>query len=419
MIALVDCNNFYASCERVFRPDLNGRPVVVLSNNDGCVIARSQEAKALGIPMGAPAFTYEELFRQHSVEVFSANFALYGDMSQRVMRLLEDCCPAVEVYSIDEAFLDFSGWDIEALHLLLEKLRRTVQQQTGIPVSVGVGATKALAKVANRIAKKYPAHTRGVHIIDTEDKWRKALQWLPVGDVWGIGRQYTRKLDAMGIRTALDFVNLPDEWVRKHLTVNGLRLKRELEGKRSWSLEIAQPKKSIATTRSFERNYTRQEELEERIITFAVSCGEKLRQQGSCANSLTVFVRSNAHRQDHPPYNRSVTVQLPFPSQSAIALAQFAKEALAAIYQPGIWYKKAGVIVQDLTPAAQGQLTLFEQSHPRHPALMQAVDRLNQRYGMQKVRLAAQDPQRVWKMRQARLSPRYSTRLSDVIVVKC
>ena len=233
MFALVDCNNFYASCERVFRPDLNGKPVVVLSNNDGCVIARSNEAKSLKIPMGAPAFEFKEVFEKNNVQVFSSNYALYGDMSFRVMTILSKFSPEVEIYSIDEAFLQFDGFDLFSLQEIGLKIRKAVYKSTGIPVSVGFAETKALAKVANKIAKKFTDRTGGVYIINTDEKRVKALKWTKVEDVWGIGRQHTKRLEYYGVKSAFDFVLMADGWVRKNMAVVGLRLKRELEGKRT------------------------------------------------------------------------------------------------------------------------------------------------------------------------------------------
>ena len=418
MYALVDCNNFYASCERVFRPDLVGRPVVVLSNNDGCVIARSNEAKALGIPMGAPAFEYEKQFRQHDIFVFSANFALYGDMSNRVMNILSEYTPDMEIYSIDEAFLSLTGFDRVDLKQYGEMISVRVYKWTGIPIGVGIAPTKSLAKVANRIAKKFPDRTQGVYVIDSEEKRLKALKWLKIEDVWGIGRRFTRKLMEHQVLTAFDFVQLPDGWVRKHMSVVGLRLKRDLEGIPTLDLEDIQVKKNIATTRTFETNYSKFEEIQERIATFTTSCAERLRQQHSCCNALMVFIHTNKH-QDLPQYGRNIVVELPFPTNSTIELTHFATQALKKIFRRGYQYKRAGVIVQDFTPEAVMQATLFESRDERHIPLMKAVDELNVLYGQQKIRLASQDLQRVWKMKQLRLSPHYTTKLSDIITIQC
>lgn len=417
MFALIDCNNFYASCERVFAPHLNGKPVVVLSNNDGCAIARSNEAKALGIPMGAPAFEFEQLFRKHKVHVFSANFSLYGNMSNRIMHILSAYSPEVEIYSIDEAFLKLKGFDYFNLQDYGCAIRKKVTQGTGIPISVGIAPTKALSKVANRIAKKY-TQTGGVYLIDTEEKRVKALKWLAIEDVWGIGRKYAARLKEQGVNTAYDFTQLSDACVQKQFSIVGLRLKRDLSGIPTLDLEDIQAKKNIATTRSFEKNITKIEDLKERIATFAVTCSEKLRKQKSCCKMLVVFLRTNGFRKDLPQYSRSSLIKLPFPSNSSIELVEFACIALESIFIAGYSYKKAGVIIMDFIPESQIQLSLFENSNPKHEGLMKAIDKLNNRFGQQKIRLSIQDQKRVWKMKQEKLSPQYTTRIKDIITIK-
>jgi DNA polymerase V len=418
MFALIDCNNFYASCERAFKPSLNGKPIVVLSNNDGCAIARSNEAKALGIPMGAVAFEYRDLFLKHNVHVFSANFALYGDMSNRVMNILQEYSPECEIYSIDEAFLKLVGFEHFDLHSYGVGMSRKVKTWTGIPVSVGIAPTKALAKIANRIAKKYPDRTETCYVIDDDEKRIKALKWLDIEDVWGIGRQHAKRLRYVGVKKAYDFTQLDDAWVRRNMSVVGLRLKMDLLGLPTLDLEDIKPKKNIATTRSFERNLTKLEEIQERIVTFSVSCAEKLRRQHSSCNALCVFIRTNSHRQELQQYSNSTVIKLPFPSNSSIEIAKFALQALEQIFVPGLHYKKAGVIIMDFTPDSEIQLNLFENSNPKHSPLMQVVDRINQSFGQQKIKLAAQDLKRVWKMKQEKLSPRYTTRLDEVIEVR-
>ena len=244
MFALVDCNNFYASCERIFQPTLEGKPIAILSNNDGCVIARSNEAKALGLPMGAPAHKFSSFFKQHNVQVFSSNYPLYGDMSQRVMEVLRQFTPELEVYSIDEAFLHFEGFDQYDMNAYAQQMRKRVRKWTGMPVSIGLGPSKGLAKVANRVAKKFADKTNGVYVIDSDEKRIKALKWLPIADVWGIGKQHARRLAFNEVKTAYDFTQLSDEWVRKHMSVVGLRLKKDLEGTASiqWNLLPLQKK---------------------------------------------------------------------------------------------------------------------------------------------------------------------------------
>ncbi|MBN1769209.1 MAG: Y-family DNA polymerase [Prolixibacteraceae bacterium] len=418
MFALVDCNNFYASCERLFRPWLNGRPVVVLSNNDGCVIARSNEAKALGIPMGAPAFKYNELFQKNGVAVFSSNYALYGDLSSRVMSILSEMAPEIEVYSIDEAFLQFDNCYRINFQQHGKAMRDKVLRNTGIPTSVGFAPTKALAKLANRIAKKFPDRTGGVYVIDTDEKRLKALQWLDIEDVWGIGRRYSKRLRACGVNTAYDFVQQPGNWVKKNFSVVGLRLKYELEGRKTLPVEETVPRKNIATTRSFERMYTQLDELNERVVTFAVSCAEKLRKQNSCCRTIMVFIHTNGFRSDLQQYSQNIVIKLPFASNSGIELANFARLGLQKIFREGYQYKKAGVIVMDLVSEHELQLNIFKNSDPRHRMLMKAVDELNHEMGQQKVRLASQSPGRTWKMRQEKLSQRYTTRLSEVFSVR-
>ena len=280
MFALVDCNNFYASCERVFNPKLDKKPMVILSNNDGCVISRSNEAKALGIPMGAPAFKYDPIFKKNKVHVFSSNFPLYGDMSNRVMNILSKYTPNIEIYSIDEAFLEFKGFENYNLEDYGKEIRKIILKWTGIPVSIGFAPTKALAKVANRISKKFNNKTGGVYVINSKEKKDKALKWLKIEDVWGIGFKHAARLKSHKINKAYDFTMLPDDWVRKQMSVVGLRLKKELEGESVLSLEESRsPKKAIATTRSFEKNITHFEDLKERVSTFSICCSEKLRNQ--------------------------------------------------------------------------------------------------------------------------------------------
>jgi DNA polymerase V len=417
MFALIDCNNFYASCQRVFRPDLIGKPIVVLSNNDGCVIARSNEAKDLGIPMGAPAYKFEKIFKEKGVSVFSANFALYGDMSQRVMDLLAEYTPEIEIYSIDEAFLKLQGFENFDLEKYSSQMQRRVTKCTGIPISVGIAPTKALAKVANRIAKKFPDKTKDVYVIDTDEKRIKALKWLKIEDVWGIGRKHSKRLKALGVNTAYDFTQLSDAWVKANLAIVGLRLKQDLQGIPTLDFEEIQSQKNISTTRSFEGNYSKLSQLEERITTFAVSCAEKLRKQKSCCNSLMVFINTNRHRAELGQYNQNIVVKLPFPTNSSIEIANFAVEALHRIFKEGYQYKKAGVILMDFTDEDKSQITLFDNSDARHKLLMESVDKINARHGQHKIKLASQDLSKMWKMKQERLSPCYTTRLLDVIKV--
>ena len=375
MFALVDCNNFYASCERVFNPKLDKKPIVILSNNDGCVISRSNEAKALGIPMGAPAFKYDSIFKKNKVHVFSSNFPLYGDMSSRVMSILSRYTPNIEIYSIDEAFLEFNGFENYDLENYGKKIRKTILKWTGIPVSIGFAPTKALAKVANRISKKFDNETGGVYVISSKEKKDKALKWLKIEDVWGIGFKHAARLKSYKINKAYDFTMLPDDWVRKQMSVVGLRLKKELEGESVLSLEESRsPKKAIATTRSFEKNITDFEDLKERVSTFSICCSEKLRNQKSNCNSIYVFIKSNRHQKNKLQYRNGIVMTLPYGSNSIITINKYAVEGLKKIYKKNIEYKKAGVIVMGLVPNNRTQLNIFEKENPKHQALMKTLD---------------------------------------------
>ena len=324
MYGLVDCNNFYASCERAFNPSLNGKPVIVLSNNDGCVIARSNEAKALGIKMGVPAYQIKDLVKQYDIAVFSPNYILYGDMSARVMSLLADMAPEIEVYSIDEAFLNLAG--IKDLQSLGANIVRKVSRGTGIPVSLGIAQTKTLAKMANKFAKKYPAYNR-LCIIDTEEKRIKALKLFEIGDVWGIGRRQAAKLEKQGVKTAFDFTQLPGSWVRKNMTVVGERTWKELRGISCIDMETAPPaKKQICTSRSFGKMVEDIDTISEAIATHASTCAQKLREQKSFAQSLMVFIHTNNFREDLPQYWKNTIVQLPVPTSDTLEIVHYALE---------------------------------------------------------------------------------------------
>ncbi|MGV0964883.1 Y-family DNA polymerase [Empedobacter falsenii] len=420
MFALVDCNNFYASCERVFNPTLNGKPVVVLSNNDGCVIARSNEAKDLGIPMGAPAFEYENIFRLKGVKVFSSNYALYADMSNRVTTIIKKYCPDIEVYSIDESFLFFKGFEKYDLTEYAQKIKQEIYQITKIPVCIGIGPTKALAKVANRIAKKFPLHHKGVYLIDNQDKIEKALKWLKCEDIWGIGRRLSKRLAYISCHTAWDFTRLQDEYLRRNFSIVELRLKKELLGQSVLQLDEVQRKKSIATTRSFERTINKYEDLQERVSTFAVSCAEKLRRENSKCNIISVFVMTNRFDDKHSFVSNTLSTTLEFDSNSSIVLSKaalFLLDKLVPVEGKVPDYKKAGVIVSAITPDDQVQMNIFNEESPKHKALMETMDKLNSYYGDHMLKLASQDIRRKWKMKQERLSPSYTTRLSDILNV--
>ena len=418
MFALVDCNNFYASCERVFDPRLERRPIVVLSNNDGCVIARSNEAKALGIAMGEPAFKKEDVYAKHNVAVFSSNFALYGDMSQRVMRTLAQHSAAMEIYSIDEAFLDCSGLTADGLDRFGSQLRKTVKQWTGIPVSIGVAPTKTLAKVANHIAKRLPDNS-GVCVLEKEETIEYCLKKLPVEKLWGVGRRYALFLRSWGINTAWDLRRMPEGWVKENMTVVGLRLQKELKGEPCIPMEHnPQKKKEICTSRSFGTMVTELDELKQAISMYATRCAEKLRTQNSCTNLVNVFLHTNPFRPDLPQYKNVRLVRLPVASNSTLTIVQSALRGLESIYMKGYQYKKAGVIVSGLVPSNTIQYNVFHSTdEDRHMRLMTAMDKVNDREGRDVLRVAEQGFTRRWTLRQERLSPCYTTRWADFMTI--
>lgn len=425
MYALVDCNNFYVSCERVFNPALRQRPVVVLSNNDGCFIARSEEAKAIGLGMGEPAFKSRELLREHNVAVYSANFALYGDMSARVMKTLGALAPDVEIYSIDECFLDLKGFGRFELAGYAQEIRRVVGRNTGIPVSIGIGSTKTLAKAANRMAKKNPG-LGGVALLLSEPDVHAALGAMEVEQIWGIGRRYGALLRHHHIHTALDFAAAPAFWVRKHLHITGARVQEELNGRSCLPLELVRPpKQSICTSRSFGTAVTEPRELQHAVAHFASKCAFKLRREGSVASLLTVFACTSPFAARGKRYWGTQTLSIPEASNDTLLLIKAAKRALDRLYRPGYEYKKAGVIVGGIVSAggpAQTSLSLFDTAlHPKElkgsDRLMQAFDALNSRYGPGTLRVAS-DTSSGWKQRQERLSPRYTTSWDDIIEVR-
>lgn len=416
MIGLIDCNNFYASCERIFRPDLEGRPIVVLSNNDGCVIARSQEAKALGIPMGSPLFKCREIIEKHNVKVFSANFALYGDISNRIMNITNEMVQKLEIYSIDEAFIEVPLKDETELVEFGAKLIKRIKQCTGVTVSIGFAPSKSLAKMGNKIAKKTMKFPQ-VCVLADEDNRNQALKNTAIEDVWGIGRQYSKKLRGLGVDNAFDFTRLGDSFVTKHLSVVGLRLKRDLLGEDIIITADLPKRKNISVTRTFNYDYSSYDEVRERVVSFAAQIGRKLRQQSSNCSSLIVFVMSNRFKSNR--YFNSSCIQLAEPTNSNIALAEAAEKALKTIFREGFTYKKAGVLACDISDANALQTSLFSDNTAERDAnLMQAIDIINSKYGRHSIVLASQDKQSEWKMNQNYLSPRYTTVIDDIITAK-
>jgi DNA polymerase V len=420
MYALVDCNNFYVSCERVFQPQYNGKPVVVLSNNDGCIISRSYEAKTIGIPMGAPEFKVRDVIKQHNIKVFSSNYALYGDLSQRVMKILEGFCPSVEVYSIDEAFLNFNGVHLSDYHQYGVTIQNKLMKWLSIPTGIGFAPTKALAKLANRIAKKFPERTNGVYVIDTDEKRIKALKWTKIEDVWGIGYRLTKKMQGQRILTAYDFT-LPhnESFIKREMGVVGMRLKYELEGKSVLSLEEPKTKKNIAITRSFEKDIVSYSELKERVSTFASVCAEKLRKQNSCCYGVILFLKKDKFKANGERYNFYKMSTLPFPSNTSFSIGNLALKMLSELYKEGDSYKKAGVIVTEIIPANQRQFHLFDDENPKFQKIMEVMDAQHAKFGERKIRLGNQDLQRTWKMKQYHLSKKYTTNIKEILVIKC
>lgn len=420
MYALVDCNNFYASCERVFQPQLVGKPIVILSNNDGCIISRSDEAKALGISMGAPEFKVRQELKEKNIQVFSSNYPLYGDMSQRVMKILEGFTPHTEPYSIDEAFMNFNGMTISDFHDYGLQMKRRIMKWLSIPVSVGFAETKALSKVANKIARKFPVQTKGSYVIDTEEKRIKALKWTKIEDVWGIGFRLEKKMKAKGINTAYDFT-LPQHegFIKTTMGIVGLRLKYELEGKSVLELEEPKDRKTIAITRSFAENITTLDAMKERVSTFATVCAEKLRKQKSCCHTVILYLRKDKYKTERPRYNFYKIETLPFASNSSITISNLAVKMLKSIFEEGEIYKKAGVIVTEIIPENQKQLHLFEEENPKHLKLMKVIDDHYKKTGTRKIRLGSQDLQRTWKMKQEYLSRRYTTNFKEILEIPC
>jgi len=417
MFALCDCNNFYVSCERLFRPDLQNRPVVVLSNNDGCIVARSNEVKALGIKMGEPLFKVQDLVKKHGIVTFSSNYELYADMSNRVMSLLSEHAAESEIYSIDEIFLSWFGMEHYNLKDYATELVTKTERSTGIPICIGIGSTKTLAKLANRFAKKYPAYKR-VCLIDTPEKQEKALKLTEVGDIWGIGRKYAEKLNKNGIATAYDFTQMSKNWVRKLMSVVGERIWKELQGESCLPLETIQPdKKQICTSRSFGQPVTEFSDLFSAVASFAEKNAYKLRKQKSFAASLMVFVATNYFNKTQPQYYNSKLISLPVPTASTTELVHFSRLALEKIFLPGYFYKKAGVIITEITSTAvQGNL-FHDYDAEKHNRLMRAIDTINDNSDRQMITIAAAGTGKA-DMKRNILSPRYSTRIEDIITVK-
>ncbi|MFC1693640.1 Y-family DNA polymerase [Candidatus Latescibacterota bacterium] len=418
VVALVDCNNFYASCEKVFYPKLEGKPIVVLSNNDGCVVSRSGEAKELGVPMGIPVFKIRKLVESGQVHVFSSNYALYGDLSQRVMETLAQFAPELEIYSIDEAFLNLSGFGRCDMTGYGRRIRDTVMRWTGIPISIGIAETKTLAKIASRFAKRSPKADGCLNLTGSPHR-NKALALTAVENVWGVGPRYAKFLRAHGIETALDLRNADDWWVRKHMSVMGLRTVRELRGIPSISLELHRPsRQQICVSRSFGRPVETLAEMEQAVAFYTSKAAEKLRREHSVAGTVMVFMRTNSFK-DEPQYVRSTMVSLPVPGDCTQELIQYALMGVRSIFREGYRFKKAGVVFTGLCPADQIQTDLFDtRDRDSEQRIMDALDRINACMGAGTLKYAAEGLGKPWKTKFEKRSQRYTTRWSELPMVR-
>lgn len=414
MFALVDCNNFYASCERLFRPDLRNKPIVVLSNNDGCVIARSNESKALGIAMGEPYFQIKALCKQHKVFVFSSNYTLYGDLSHRVMATIEQAWPHTEIYSIDEAFLDLSTMPANTHDSFCVDLQKKILKETGIPTSIGIGPTKTLAKMANFICKK----VFKVPVFNVTLQREAMLKQIAVGDVWGIGRQWSKKLNNRGIQTAYDLATMNAHLIKKQFNVVMMRTAMELSGIPCGGLEVVQAKQSIMSSKSFGEMQTEFSSISQSLSSHCARAVEKLRLQQQVAQRMYVFVHTNRHREDLAQHFQSIEVNFINPTDDLRIITKFAKHCLRRIYKLGYHYKKAGVCLEDLIPKDPRQLDMFHQPSDetleQTEQLMSLFDKINQKFGRSTIRLAAEGYSKPWAMRAQLKSPAYTTRWSDL-----
>jgi len=415
-IAIVDCNNFYASCERVFNPRLNNKPVIVLSNNDGCVIARSQEVKDLGIPMGIPVFKIKHLVEIHDIQIFSSNFALYGDISNRIMNIIRSGNSEIEVYSIDEAFVTINPRYTDPIDYAT-KLRNKIYQWTGIPVSIGIGKTKTLAKVANHLSKRGVGKDN-VCLIDSKND-QDLLQKVKVHDIWGIGKRKQKFLKINGIYNAYDLKQANPEWIQKHMTIISRHTVDELNGRKKIELEREfATKKSISTSRSFSRMISELNTLRNAISSHASRSAEKLRSQNSFVNSIGVYLCTNRFRADLPQYRRYINVQLPVALNDTSGIINAALEGLYAIYKSGYEYKKCGVVLNDLVQANEVQQSLFYNRRDKDERISASIDQINQAFGSDTIRYAVQGENKSWSIKREKLSPSYTTNWNEFLTLK-
>jgi DNA polymerase V len=419
MFAIADCNNFYASCERVFQPKLEGKPIVVLSNNDGCVIARSNEAKLLQVAMGAPYFKIEKYCKQEGIAVFSSNFALYGDLSQRVMQVISGYAQRSEVYSIDEIFLDLSGMPMD-LTAYCQGICSTVKQWTGIPISIGIAPTKTLAKQANRLVKKGLSAHGAVLDWRTLDAPDEVLATIALDDIWGISRRWSEKLKALGINNALALKQTEPKRMRQHFGVVMERIVYELRGISCIPLEAMPPaKKQIMTSRSFGEKLTEFADLRAAVTHFAARAGEKCRRQKLAAQALTVFIQTSPFDAQHPQYGNSVTTEFELPTDDSATLIQAAHQGLKRIFRPGYSYQRAGILLPDLLPAGVVQMSLFDTDVPsaRSEQLMATLDNINRLHGKKTIQYASEILSNRWHMRQQFKSQSYTTNWRELLTI--
>jgi len=422
LLALVDCNNFYVSCERVFRPDLVGKPVAVLSNNDGCIVARSQEVKDLGIKMGVPVFHVQNLIDRHRIQLFSSNYSLYADLSARAMSILEEFAPSMEVYSIDEAFLDLTGVCPDDPIAYGQRIRKTVFRSTGIPVCVGMGPTKTLAKLANFAAKEWKK-TGGVLDLSDPVRREKLMRIVPVGEVWGIGSRTAARLNQLGIITVWDLANQPSDRIREQFNVTVARTVMELNGISCLELEeIAPDKQQIVCSRSFSRRLTEYRELSEALAEFCSRAAEKLRYQNSVAGHISVFIRTNPFNPNEPQYQRAAGITLPSATQDTRVIVGTANRLLKELFREGYRYQKCGVQLSHIQPASfPDQMDLFDLTafgQAESGKLMQAVDLINRRFP-KGIAVAATGFDKAWKPKAERISKRYTTDWGELADVRC
>ena len=416
-IALVDCNSFYASCERIFNPKLLGKPIVVLSNNDGCIITRSSEAKALGIKMGEPYFKAKKIIEENNVKVFSSNYSLYGDISQRVMEILLGFSPDVEIYSIDEAFLSFKGFRNYELSKYCKYIKKTINQWVGIPVSIGIGSTKTLSKIANHLAKKNDQY-EGVCILKEKKLIDEALNKTEIDEVWGIGKRMSKFLRNHNVYTAKQFSHLNRNWVKKNLGLFGEKTQFELQGISCLDVDLTSTsKKSCCVSRSFSRHIEKIEELYESIANYGSRVAEKIREESLIAQSMSVFVLTNHFNKREKQYSNSIKLQLDYPTNNSMLIVKRAVEGIEHIFRQGYRYKKAGIILYELHNSSSVR-GLLDYDRPRSESLMKSLDEINYRYGSSTLKIAAEGIQKDWWMQRKKISPCYTTRFNEIMIVK-